>query len=141
MENQAGQDGGTDRRRPAQDRTIVASKTQQSTHLGLDLELWSPGDGSTQAVALTFAPSGMDVGSGVFVNLYQNGAMIASGKGKDAISGVLTLQFVANTPGPVEVQIDNQSNGASISYTVSQSQVVIVKEESSGGDEEGGDEE
>jgi hypothetical protein len=104
-------------------------------------ELWSPGDGSTQAVALTFAPSGMDVGSAVFVNLYQNGAMIASGKGSEAVSGVMTLQFVANTPGPVEVQIDNQSNGASISYTVSQSQVVIVKEESSGGDEEGGDEE
>src|SRR5262249_11095356 len=28
-------------------------------------EFWSPGDGSTQAVALAFAPSGPDVGSGV----------------------------------------------------------------------------
>jgi hypothetical protein len=104
-------------------------------------ELWSPGDGSTQAVAVTITPNGMDVTSGVFVNLYQNGTLIASRKGSDAVSGVLTLQFTASTPGPVEVQIDNQTGGSSISYTVSQSQVVVVKQESSGGDEEGGPEE
>jgi hypothetical protein len=101
-------------------------------------EIWSPGDGSTQAVALTFSPSGMDVGSAVFVNLYQNGAMIASGKGSDAVSGVLTMQFVATTPGPVLVQIDNQHIGSAITYTLSQSQVVIVQQ--SGGDEGGSDE-
>jgi hypothetical protein len=103
-------------------------------------EFWSPGDGSTQAVSLTFAPSGPDVGSAVFLNLYQNGALLANGKGVDAQSGVLTINFPAVAEGPVLVQVNNQNDGTPITYTLSQSQVVVTTSAGGGGDEGGPEE-
>jgi hypothetical protein len=103
-------------------------------------EFWSPGDGSTQAVALSITPRGPDVGSAVFLNLYQNGALLASGKGVDAHSGVLTVNFPAVVAGPVLVQVDNQNDGTAITYALSQSQVVVTPS-SGGGADEGGPEE
>jgi hypothetical protein len=101
-------------------------------------EFWSPGDGSTQSVSLAFAPSGPDVGSAVFLNLYQNGALIGSGKGVDAQSGLLTVDFPALTEGPVLVQVNNQNDGTAITYTLAQSQVV-VSDSSGAGEGDSGD--
>jgi hypothetical protein len=79
-----------------------------------------PGDGSTQSVQLVFSPAGSNVSDGVYLNLYQNGAQLASVNATQAATpGVLVVPFSSSTAGPVLVQVANYTDGLTTGYTLS----------------------
>jgi hypothetical protein len=82
----------------------------------------STGDGSTQTLHFTFSPGGADVGTGVFVTVFQNGTQLASVKATDNQGnppGIVPVSFISSIAGPVLVQIGNYSPTQTIDYTLS----------------------
>jgi hypothetical protein len=80
------------------------------------------GDGSTQTLHLTFSPRGGEVGTNVFVTVFQNGTQLVSVKGttnENNPPGVLPVSFVSSVAGPVLVQIGNYDATQTIDYTLS----------------------
>jgi hypothetical protein len=80
------------------------------------------GDGSTQTLHLTFSPGGGDVGTNVFVTVFQNGTQLVSLKGTTNDNnppGVLPVSFVSSVAGPVLVQVGNFDATQTIDYTLS----------------------
>ena len=80
------------------------------------------GDGSGQAISLSFSPSSGDVANGVFANVYQNGQLLGTVQGTNSTEdnpGQVEVSFFSTTAGPVLIQIANYNDGGTISYTVS----------------------
>ena len=79
-----------------------------------------PGDGSTQTVTVNYSPTGIDVGNGVSVSIYQDGTTLNSESGSASSQpGTLAVGYTSLTKGPVLIQIANYNPSPTISYTIS----------------------
>ncbi len=78
-----------------------------------------PGDGSQHTLNLSFSPPGADAGAGLFVNVYQDGNLLATGQGTDgSYAGVMSVSYSSLTAGPVLIQVANYNPDTTISYTI-----------------------
>ena len=94
---------------------LVGSKAGSYANYTMDYS----GDNSLKTVTLSFYPSAPHLSNAVFVNVYQNGKLLASGQGSKAKTpGMLPVTFSSKTAGPVLIQIGNYNADATISYTL-----------------------
>lgn len=78
------------------------------------------GDGSTQTVTVNYSPTGIDVGNGVSVSVYQDGTTLNSESGSASSQpGTLEVGYTSLTKGPVLIQIANYNPSPTISYNIS----------------------
>jgi hypothetical protein len=75
--------------------------------------------GQSQAISLAFTPGGADVGSGVFLSLYQDGQLLTHGQASGGEApGCLTLHFAPSSASPVLVQLANYNPTGTIHYSL-----------------------
>jgi hypothetical protein len=82
----------------------------------------STGDGSIQTIQFDFTPGGADVGTGVFVNVYQNGVQLSAVHATNNNGnppGVVPVTYSSTVAGPVLIQVGNYNPSTTISYTIS----------------------
>jgi hypothetical protein len=81
-----------------------------------DYAISYPGGGAADSLALTFFPDDPSTAHAIGVNLYENGALLATTTGVTSTLGTTDLTFSSPSAGPILAQVYNYTNGTPVTY-------------------------
>ena len=81
------------------------------------LDFSYPTAGTQATLTLNYSPADPSTANAVGVNLWQNGALLATTNGVSSTPGSATLAFSSSTAGPILAQLYNYTNGESVDFS------------------------